>query len=209
MPNDPVAAVDLLANGHRGRATSARSGSDASTGGSSASTPASATTPPSSAGRAARVDEALVGHPLFISAALTHLGERLRPAPAALLARLPATEHRLDDGYFSIVLNTNPYTYLGNRPLDLSPAATLDRGSGRRHVPHDAGRGHRQGARPARCAAAACGRASTSSSGRDLDRARRLARRAVPVPGRRRLPRRDHPARVRPRAGRGAAGVPR
>ena len=28
----------------------------------------------------------------------------------------------LDDGYFTIVLNTNPYTYLGNRPLDLSPA---------------------------------------------------------------------------------------
>jgi diacylglycerol kinase family enzyme len=26
------------------------------------------------------------------------------------------------------VLNTNPYTSLGNRPLDLSPAATLDRG---------------------------------------------------------------------------------
>ena len=26
------------------------------------------------------------------------------------------------------MLNTNPYTYLGNRPLDLSPAATLDRG---------------------------------------------------------------------------------
>ena len=34
----------------------------------------------------------------------------------------------VDDGYFSIVLNTNPYTFLGNRPLDLSPAATLDRG---------------------------------------------------------------------------------
>ncbi len=32
------------------------------------------------------------------------------------------------DGYFTIVLNTNPYTYLGNRPLDLVPAATLDRG---------------------------------------------------------------------------------
>jgi diacylglycerol kinase family enzyme len=26
------------------------------------------------------------------------------------------------------MLNTNPYTYLGNRPLDLSPAANLDRG---------------------------------------------------------------------------------
>ena len=34
----------------------------------------------------------------------------------------------IDDGYFTIVLNTNPYTYLGNRPLDLSHAATLDRG---------------------------------------------------------------------------------
>ncbi|MEY4176271.1 MAG: hypothetical protein RI900_3436, partial [Actinomycetota bacterium] len=31
-------------------------------------------------------------------------------------------------GFFTVVLNTNPYTYLGNRPLDLSPAATLDRG---------------------------------------------------------------------------------
>ncbi len=28
----------------------------------------------------------------------------------------------------TVVLNTNPYTYLGNRPLDLSPHATLDRG---------------------------------------------------------------------------------
>ena len=28
----------------------------------------------------------------------------------------------------SICLNTNPYTYLGNRPLDLAPEATLDRG---------------------------------------------------------------------------------
>ena len=30
--------------------------------------------------------------------------------------------------FFTVVLNTNPYTYLGNRPLDLSPAASLDRG---------------------------------------------------------------------------------
>ena len=34
----------------------------------------------------------------------------------------------VDDGYYSIVLNTNPYTYLGNRPLDSSHAATFDRG---------------------------------------------------------------------------------
>src|SRR3546814_2820508 len=34
----------------------------------------------------------------------------------------------VDDGYLSICLNTNPDTYLGNRPLDLAPEATLDRG---------------------------------------------------------------------------------
>ena len=34
----------------------------------------------------------------------------------------------LAGGYFTIVLNTNPYTYLGNRPLDLSPDANLDQG---------------------------------------------------------------------------------
>jgi diacylglycerol kinase family enzyme len=34
----------------------------------------------------------------------------------------------VDDGYLTIVMNTNPYTYLGNRPLNLAPEATLDRG---------------------------------------------------------------------------------
>jgi diacylglycerol kinase family enzyme len=34
----------------------------------------------------------------------------------------------VDDGYLTICLNTNPYTYLGNRPLSLAPEATLDRG---------------------------------------------------------------------------------
>ena len=32
----------------------------------------------------------------------------------------PTARRRVADGYFTIVLNTNPYTYLGNRPLDLS-----------------------------------------------------------------------------------------
>jgi diacylglycerol kinase family enzyme len=34
----------------------------------------------------------------------------------------------IDDAYLTIVLNTNPYTYLGNRPLELAREATLDRG---------------------------------------------------------------------------------
>ncbi|MFV2039438.1 MAG: diacylglycerol kinase family protein [Acidimicrobiales bacterium] len=32
------------------------------------------------------------------------------------------------DGKFGVCLNTNPYTYLGSRPLNLAPEATLDRG---------------------------------------------------------------------------------
>lgn len=68
-----------------------------------------------------------LGHPLFIWAGVSTWArgyDRHEPH-----FRLEADGHGvIDDGYFSIVLNTNPYTYLGNRPLDLSPAATLDRG---------------------------------------------------------------------------------
>lgn len=68
-----------------------------------------------------------LGHPLFISAAITTwLGGYDRDAPHFSLDA--GHGRRVDDGYFSIVLNTNPYTYLGNRPLDLSPAATFERG---------------------------------------------------------------------------------
>ena len=78
-------------------------------------------------GRAAGVVEALVGHPLFIYAAMrTWLRgyDRNRPHFGG---RRTGDEPDVADGYFTIVLNTNPYTYLGNRPFDLSPAATLDR----------------------------------------------------------------------------------
>jgi diacylglycerol kinase family enzyme len=66
-------------------------------------------------------------HPLFIWASLStwlRRYDRHRPHFRVVIPGVPPIE----DGYFSIVLNTNPYTYLGNRPLDLSPAATLDRG---------------------------------------------------------------------------------
>jgi diacylglycerol kinase family enzyme len=67
-----------------------------------------------------------LGHPLFIYASLrTWLSKYDRSSPHFSVHR-PGTEPF--GGYFTIVLNTNPYTYLGNRPLDLSPAATLDRG---------------------------------------------------------------------------------
>jgi diacylglycerol kinase family enzyme len=66
-----------------------------------------------------------LGHPLFISAGLSTWArgyDRKRP-------HFSVSGDGGDDlvgGYFTIVLNTNPYTYLGNRPLDLSPHAGLD-----------------------------------------------------------------------------------
>ena len=67
------------------------------------------------------------GHPLFIYAAVhTWASKYDRRNPHFELTF--ANGDRVVEGYFTVVLNTNPYTYLGNRPLDLSPAATLDRG---------------------------------------------------------------------------------
>jgi diacylglycerol kinase family enzyme len=34
----------------------------------------------------------------------------------------------VDDGYFAICLNTDPYTFIGNRPFKVAPSATLDTG---------------------------------------------------------------------------------
>lgn len=64
------------------------------------------------------------GHPWFIAAALRTWGSDQR--------RDLRFDVRTDDGrivrgvQLAIALNVNPYTYLGNRPLDLAPEATLD-----------------------------------------------------------------------------------
>ena len=66
------------------------------------------------------------GHPLFLWAAVTtwlrHY-DRQRPRFAV---RFPDGT-TIDDGYFSLVMNTDPYTYLGNRPLHVTDQAGLDR----------------------------------------------------------------------------------
>lgn len=67
------------------------------------------------------------GHPLFIYAAVsTWAAHYDRHEPHFALDFGDGTG--VPDGYFTIVLNTNPYTYLGNHPLDLSHSAALDRG---------------------------------------------------------------------------------
>lgn len=66
-----------------------------------------------------------VGHPWFIWTAVgTWFGLDRHHPPFVVRT----TDGEPLPGYLTIVLNTNPYTFLGNRPLDLSPAATLDRG---------------------------------------------------------------------------------
>jgi diacylglycerol kinase family enzyme len=67
------------------------------------------------------------GHPLFVYAAFTtwlrHY-DRSRP-------RLAVHTHDgalVDDGYLCLCFNSNPYTYLGARPLNVAPDADLERG---------------------------------------------------------------------------------
>lgn len=69
------------------------------------------------------------GHPLFIGAALSAWAHYDSP-PFHLEATGAATSPSLDaiTGRFCVVLNTNPYTFLGNRPLNLANDATLERG---------------------------------------------------------------------------------
>jgi diacylglycerol kinase family enzyme len=66
------------------------------------------------------------GHPLFAFSALTAWARHYdRSRPRFTVA---GSERDRVDSYFTIVLNTNPYTFLGNRPFDLVPEATLERG---------------------------------------------------------------------------------
>jgi len=65
-----------------------------------------------------------LGHPLFITAGLMTWARGYdRKHPHFRITGDGGDP--IDDGYFTIILNTNPYTYLGNRPLDLSPDAGL------------------------------------------------------------------------------------
>jgi len=65
------------------------------------------------------------GHPLFIYAAMdTWMRHYDRKRPHFQVKFDDGSA--VDDGYFAICCNTDPYTYLGTRPLHLAPDATLD-----------------------------------------------------------------------------------
>ena len=65
------------------------------------------------------------GHPLFIYAAVTmwlRRANRRRPP----MRVLDADGEILAEGLFTVVLNADPYTYLGGRSFDLAPGLELD-----------------------------------------------------------------------------------
>lgn len=69
------------------------------------------------------------GHPLFVYCGFsTWIRHYDRSKPRFSVRYRDGSV--VEDAYFAICLNTNPYTYLGNRPLSLVPEATLDAGLG-------------------------------------------------------------------------------
>ncbi len=67
------------------------------------------------------------GHPLFVVAALRTWAfdyDKKRPHFSLDFGNGDI----VNDGYFSIIMNTNPYTYLGTRPFDIVPSTGLSSG---------------------------------------------------------------------------------
>lgn len=67
------------------------------------------------------------GHPLFVAAALRTWAfdyDKKQPHFSVDFGN----HSTIDNAYFSIVMNTNPYTYLGTRPFDIVPSTDLSSG---------------------------------------------------------------------------------
>jgi diacylglycerol kinase family enzyme len=66
-------------------------------------------------------------HPLFVYAGFATWMRHYDRSKPQLAVRF-ADGREIVDGYFALVLNSDPYTFLGERPLHVAPRATLDRG---------------------------------------------------------------------------------
>ena len=70
-----------------------------------------------------------LGHAFFAYAALDTWArhyDRRKPHFTLELERQDGERVTIDDGYFAILLNTNPYTFLGERPFNVTPGTGLD-----------------------------------------------------------------------------------
>jgi diacylglycerol kinase family enzyme len=65
-------------------------------------------------------------HPLFAYSGLATYFRHFDRTRPCMAVHFPDGQ-LVDDSYFTVVLNTNPYTYVGTRPFNLAPDATLDR----------------------------------------------------------------------------------
>jgi diacylglycerol kinase family enzyme len=66
------------------------------------------------------------GHPLFIWAAVTTWLRHYDRSTPRFAVHLPDGT-AIEDGYFTLVMNTDPYTFLGNRALHVTDEAGLDK----------------------------------------------------------------------------------
>ena len=66
------------------------------------------------------------GHPLFVWSGLQTFF-RIYDRTTPHFRVIHEDDTAIDDGYFSVILNSNPYTYVGTRPFNLDPEADLRR----------------------------------------------------------------------------------
>lgn len=67
------------------------------------------------------------GHALFMYAGIDTLLRHYDRRHPHFTVSYPDGD-RVDDGYFAVCCNTNPYTFIGNSPFDIAPDANLDNG---------------------------------------------------------------------------------
>jgi len=67
------------------------------------------------------------GHPLFMYAGLTTWLKHYDTKHPHFTLTFDDGD-RVGDGFFTIAANTNPYTFVGNRPFDVAPGADLSNG---------------------------------------------------------------------------------
>ena len=207
MPNDPVAAVQLLANG-----LAARDIRPIGLGHVNGRYFCFHTGIGYDAAVVREVERRAVmkrwlGHPLFIYASVrTWMSKYDRSEPhfqvATSAVPIPV------DGYFTIVLNTNPYTYPRQPPARSQPGSHVGPRSGGDHV-QDV-EGGRRPPRARRCVARRRHEAvATPSTCRPTCRASAVTSdTSVSLSTRWRLPRRDAGTAIRASTERGEAGLP-
>jgi diacylglycerol kinase family enzyme len=70
-----------------------------------------------------------LGHAFFAFAAIDTWArhyDRRKPHFAVTIQRRDGEELTVSDGYLALLLNTNPYTFLGDRPFDVAPGTGLE-----------------------------------------------------------------------------------